>query len=436
MSGSVSTKFVSTLAVLVAFVSGCGGAPPAPSAPLSPPGIGAPVSHHRHELHLPPVGPTVSVELGNERAEIRLAELPHAGPTVPLVEVWKAAMPNRDPASFDFDLFGSDGFHPGARPACARLLNAGELAAAHLDVVTHDVSFDPILQLPGCYRVRAVVRLEGIPIPSNPARADTIATAIAVAPPACSAADWSTRRLVPILRPGKTSTSSQQERPGAAEHAFESECTDAPAGPTWDSPNRVVIDGVELALSNAAPAGVSRRGWPGNQCAFDVRAADGSGRATRLGPKEVPPFTTVSAVVRLGSAAWISLSFNGYASEFPRGGNRVVAVDLCDGRIVWETKDSMSNGGLLLLGDYLVSPYGFTNESRHVFVLDSHSGNVVQRLPVLENICPSTRWAPNWHEGERCDAPGQTVGAATNPRVEGGLFLVDTNTGSSSFEFR
>jgi hypothetical protein len=97
--------------------------------------------------------------------------------------------------------------------------------------------------------------------------------------------------------------------------------------------------------------------------------------------------------------------------------------------------DAMSNGGLLLLDDYLVSPFGFTSEPRFVFVLDSRSGAVVQKLPVVENVCPSKSWAPHWHPGERCDAPGQRVGAATDPRVEGGVFLVDTNTGSSSFQF-
>jgi hypothetical protein len=69
-------------------------------------------------------------------------------------------------------------------------------------------------------------------------------------------------------------------------------------------------------------------------------------------------------------------------------------------------------------------------------VLNAHSGAVVQKLPVVENICPSTSWAPHWRPGERCDAPGQRVGAATNPRFEGGLLLVDTNTGSSSFQFK
>ena len=68
-----------------------------------------------------------------------------------------------------------------------------------------------------------------------------------------------------------------------------------------------------------------------------------------------------------------------------------------------KSKDSMSNGGLLLLDDYLVSPYGFTSERRFVYVLDAHSGHVVQKLPVVENVCPSKSWAPHWHSGERCD---------------------------------
>jgi hypothetical protein len=152
-----------------------------------------------------------------------------------------------------------------------------------------------------------------------------------------------------------------------------------------------------------------------------------------LGEHQVPEFNTIRAVVRSGSAAWLSIGFNGYAREFPKGGNRVVAVDLCQGRVVWQSNDGISNGGLLLLDEYLVAPYGFTGERRFVSVLDAYSGSVIQRLPVIENVCPSKRWAPNWKPGERCDRPGQVVGAATEPRIEDGAFLVDTNTGSCRF---
>jgi hypothetical protein len=84
------------------------------------------------------------------------------------------------------------------------------------------------------------------------------------------------------------------------------------------------------------------------------------------------------------------------------------------------------------MGDYLVSAYGFTDERRYVYVLDAHSGTVVQRLPVVENICPRKEFA-NY---KVCDVPGQVVGAASSPRVEDGLFLVDTNIGSSAFQFK
>jgi outer membrane protein assembly factor BamB len=163
--------------------------------------------------------------------------------------------------------------------------------------------------------------------------------------------------------------------------------------------------------------------------------ANGAGVPVVLGEDRVPPFNTIRAVIRSGSAVWLSIGFNGYTREFPAGGNRILALDLCQGKVIWQSADSLSNGGLLLLGDYLVAPYGFTSERRFVFVLDAHSGKVIQKLPVLENVCPSKRWLPHWQPGERCDAPGQLVGAATWPRVDGGYLYVDTNTGSAKFGF-
>lgn len=268
---------------------------------------------------------------------------------------------------------------------------------------------------------------------SAPAPAPQVA---ASAPPACTPVDWSPRALAPLLAPGKTPVSSQGDRAGAAELTFSRECTDAPDGPSSDSASPLVVDGVEIRLVSAVAAGKSGRGWAGNQCNFEVRLANGAGLPTRLGEKEIPPFNTVNAVVRAGSAAFIGIAFNGYSAEFPKGGNHVVAVDLCAGRVAWQSASSTSNAGLLLLDDYLIAPYGFTRERRYVYVFDARSGSVIQKLPVLENICPSKSWAPNHKPGDRCDAPGQSVGAATLPRVEGGLFLVDTNTGSASFQFR
>jgi|GEM_PF-1282459 len=252
----------------------------------------------------------------------------------------------------------------------------------------------------------------------------------------CTPADWSAHALEPLLVRGKGETSTRSGLQGHRDSLFDAECTDAPAGATNESTEPRIADGVRIRVSRAADAGMSGRRWRGNRCEFEVRLANGAGVPVVLAQREVAPFNTIRAVVRAGSAAWFSVGFNGYTREFPGGGNRIIAVDLCQGRIVWQSKDGLSNGGLLLLDDYLISPYGFTSERRYVFVLDARSGRIVQKLPVVENVCPSARWAPHWQPGERCDAPGQLVGAATDPRIEEGAFLVDTNTGSSKFYFR
>ena len=116
---------------------------------------------HHHELHLPPVGPTVHVTLDGKSVDVPLASVPHEGSSAPLAELWKAAWPSQAPTALHFDLTGSDGFHPAARPPCARLLTGAEVIAAHIDIVSHDVSFDSSVQLPGCYRVKAVVSMDG-----------------------------------------------------------------------------------------------------------------------------------------------------------------------------------------------------------------------------------------------------------------------------------
>jgi hypothetical protein len=125
----------------------------------------APPEHH-HEMHLPPVGRTVRVALDGKSADVDLATLPHEGTLARVTALFLAAWPTEDPKSLHFDLTGSDGFHPGSRPACSKLLGFTELSAARIDIVSHDITFDPTFdtnaKLPGCYRVKAVVTMDGI----------------------------------------------------------------------------------------------------------------------------------------------------------------------------------------------------------------------------------------------------------------------------------
>jgi hypothetical protein len=130
-------------------------------APAATPAPAVPEPHHAHELHLPPVGPSVHVTLGEQAADVLLSTLPHEGTSAPLLALWKAAWPGADPSRLHFDLIGSDGFHPAARPPCVELLSGAQAAQAHIDIVTHDVSFDSGVQLPGCYRVKSVVTMTG-----------------------------------------------------------------------------------------------------------------------------------------------------------------------------------------------------------------------------------------------------------------------------------
>ncbi len=137
-----------TLTIALAASPACAPTPPAAAPP-------APPAHH--ELHLPPVGPSVRITLDGKTADVVLSTLPHEGRSTTLGEVWKLAFPAEDAAPLHFDLVGSDGFHPASRPKCARLLTGGEIAAARIDVVSHDVSFDDATDLPRCYRVKALV---------------------------------------------------------------------------------------------------------------------------------------------------------------------------------------------------------------------------------------------------------------------------------------
>jgi hypothetical protein len=138
-------------ALVLATLAACA---PAASAPQ-------PTTEPHHELHLPPVGPSVHVTMDGNARDIALASLPHVGTSALVVDLWKAAFPGEDPLPLHFDLVGSDGFHPGSRPKCARLLTGSEILGAHVDVVSHDISFDDALGLPGCYRVKAVVSMDG-----------------------------------------------------------------------------------------------------------------------------------------------------------------------------------------------------------------------------------------------------------------------------------
>jgi hypothetical protein len=164
------TAAVLALASIVACRGAIPQAPPAaapagsaasPAASSAPPAVASAPAEHHHEMHLPPVGPSVDVHLEGQTHSVVLAQLPHgADDLVPLAAVVQAAYPAGDASRLHVDLVGSDGFRPISRPKCTHLLASEEVAHLRMNVVTHDVSIDEALALPGCYRVGAVVVID------------------------------------------------------------------------------------------------------------------------------------------------------------------------------------------------------------------------------------------------------------------------------------
>lgn len=71
-----------------------------------------------------------------------------------------------------------------------------------------------------------------------------------------------------------------------------------------------------------------------------------------------------------------------YSSEAGGKCSSLVAVDPSAGTVAWRTKPLVSNGEFLVVGDYIVSGYGFTAEPDFIYVVSRADGSVRQKLRV------------------------------------------------------
>ncbi|MEM6457264.1 MAG: hypothetical protein AAF772_19400, partial [Acidobacteriota bacterium] len=151
-----------------------------------------------------------------------------------------------------------------------------------------------------------------------------------------------------------------------------------------DPNNRLLRSDVWLAIDRVEDAGLSGRSWPGGRCAYRIGPAEPRAGVT-IGERTViddavPPFNELTHVLRDGAMVWLALQFNGYRSEFPAGGNKLVALDLCTGDVRWQSDDYVASGPVLLAGPYLIATEGFTEEPDRLRVYDRATGAVVQTL--------------------------------------------------------
>ncbi len=78
-----------------------------------------------------------------------------------------------------------------------------------------------------------------------------------------------------------------------------------------------------------------------------------------------------------------------YAASSGGQNGYVTALDLTNGRLLWRSRPRVANAATFaVVGDGVVTGYGFTAEPDALFVLDRYTGEVLQEAPV--------RTAPQW----------------------------------------
>lgn len=84
-----------------------------------------------------------------------------------------------------------------------------------------------------------------------------------------------------------------------------------------------------------------------------------------------------------GDTLYVAHAHNTYARS-SRGMNAyVTAIDTRRGRVLWRSAPLVSNASNFeIVGDHLVTGYGFTREADFLYLLDKRTGEVRQRLPL------------------------------------------------------
>ena len=159
-------------------------------------------------------------------------------------------------------------------------------------------------------------------------------------------------------------------------------CQDSPTGAEADWKGRTVNGERDLTLTVTAveDAGKSGRGWPGTRCGFRINDSRDPKLFAELPIANAPAFAAPTALVRADNLAIVNLNINGYAADHASTANLVVALDLTTHAEVWRSKPLTSNAAMLVLGDSLVTGYGFTKEKASVFVFDVHTGKQTQQI--------------------------------------------------------
>jgi len=83
-----------------------------------------------------------------------------------------------------------------------------------------------------------------------------------------------------------------------------------------------------------------------------------------------------------GDRIYVCNGGGSYAREVYGKKGFLTALDLSSGEVLWRSRPLVCNADFVLLGDYLVTGYGFTAEPDRLYVVRLADGKVVQKLPL------------------------------------------------------
>jgi hypothetical protein len=83
----------------------------------------------------------------------------------------------------------------------------------------------------------------------------------------------------------------------------------------------------------------------------------------------------------VGNTLYLDCNYNGYASLAKKKTGYLAALDVKTGQVLWTTK-ALTSGyrGFLVYKDVIFTGYGFTEEPDFLFVINRHTGKVLQKL--------------------------------------------------------
>lgn len=76
---------------------------------------------------------------------------------------------------------------------------------------------------------------------------------------------------------------------------------------------------------------------------------------------------------------YVTTAHNTYASSSLNKNAYLTAISTTDNKVLWRSKPLVSNYNFVVLGDYIISGYGFTKEKDYLYALDKRTGQTLNK---------------------------------------------------------